>query len=82
MPARGVTVILQGRPVAGGRYTTFADTRTGAKGRFRVAYRFRDAGSRGRAFRFRAKLRGDKNYPFATGYSPRRHRSRALTPRR
>ena len=70
-PAAGVTVILQGRRVAGGRYTTFADTTTGRSGRFRVTYRFRDAGSRGRAFRFRAKLRAGNSYPFATGYSRR-----------
>ena len=40
-PAPGVTVILQGRRVGGGRYTTFADTTTGKSGRFRVTYRFR-----------------------------------------
>jgi hypothetical protein len=70
-PARGVTVILQGRRIGGGRYTTFADTTTGRGGRFRVAYRFRDPASRGRAFRFRAKLRAGRHYPFATGYSRR-----------
>jgi hypothetical protein len=70
-PAAGVTVILQGRRVSGGRYTTFADTTTGRGGRFSVAYRFRDAASRGRAFRFRAKLRAGRHYPFATGYSRR-----------
>ena len=63
-------MILQGRAVGGGVYTTFADTRTRRGGRFRVTYRFRDPGSRGQTFRFRAKLRGDKDYPFATGYSP------------
>ncbi len=70
-PAPGVTVILQGRRVGGGPYTTFADTTTGKSGRFRVTYRFRDASSRGRVFRFRAKLRAGKRYPFATGYSRR-----------
>lgn len=70
-PAPGVTVILQGRRAGGGRYTTFADTTTGRRGRFRVSYRFRDPGSRGRTFRFRAKLRAGKRYPFATGYSRR-----------
>jgi len=70
-PAPGVTVILQGRRVDGGRYTTFADTTTGKGGRFKVTYRFRDAGSRGRVFRFRAKLRAGRRYPFATGYSRR-----------
>jgi hypothetical protein len=70
-PAAGVTVILQGRRLGGARYTTFADTTTGTGGRFRVTYRFRDAASRGRAFRFRAKLRAGRSYPFATGYSRR-----------
>jgi hypothetical protein len=70
-PAPGVTVILQGRPVGGGRYRTFADTMTGRSGRFRVTYRFRDRASRGKRFRFRAKLRAGKRYPFATGYSRR-----------
>ena len=70
-PAPGVTVILQGRRAGGGRYTTFADTTTGRSGRFRVTYRFRDSSSRGRVFRFRAKLRAGKRYPFATGYSRR-----------
>ena len=70
-PAPGVTVILQGRRIGGGRYTTFADTTTGRSGRFRVSYRFRDPASRGRAFRFRAKLRAGRHYPFVTGYSRR-----------
>jgi hypothetical protein len=70
-PARGVTVILQGRRIGGGRYRTFADTTTGRSGRFRVAYRFRDPASRGHVFRFRAKLRAGKDYPYATGYSRR-----------
>ena len=69
VPARGVTVILQGRPVGGGRYRTFADTETRKGGRFRVGYRFQDGASRGRAFRFRAKLRAGPRYPFETGYS-------------
>jgi hypothetical protein len=71
VPARGVTVILQGRRLGGGRYRTFADTTTGRSGRFRVSYRFQDPASRGRTFRFRAKLRAGKRYPFATGYSRR-----------
>jgi hypothetical protein len=70
-PARGVTVILQGRRVGGGRYRTFADTTTGRSGRFRVSYRFQDPASRGAVFRFRAKLRAGKDYPYATGYSRR-----------
>ncbi len=69
VPARGVTVILQGRPVGGGRYRTFADTETRKGGRFRVGYRFQAAGSRGRDFRFRAKIRAGRRYPFETGFS-------------
>jgi hypothetical protein len=68
VPARGVTVILQGRPL-GGRYRTFADTETRKGGRFAVGYRFRDAGSRGQTFRFRAKIRAGRRYPFETGFS-------------
>ena len=36
-----------------------------------MTYRFRDPSSRGQRFRFRAKLRAGKTYPFATGYSRR-----------
>jgi hypothetical protein len=70
-PARGVTVILQGRGAGGRRFRTFADTTTRRHGRFKVRYRFRDAASRGKRFAFRAKLRGGKRYPFATGYTRR-----------
>ena len=68
-PAPGVSVILQGR--AGGEWFTVADTQTGDRGRFRLGYRFRAAASRGRSFAFRARVRGSRAYPFATGYSPR-----------
>jgi hypothetical protein len=70
-PARGVTVILQGRRPGARRFTTFADTTTGRHGRFAVGYRFRDPGSRGQRFAFRAKLKPGKRYPFETGYSRR-----------
>jgi hypothetical protein len=70
-PARGVTVILQGRRAGSRRFTTFADTSTGGRGRFTVGYRFRDPGSRGQVFTFRAKLKPGKRYPFETGYSRR-----------
>jgi hypothetical protein len=70
-PARGVTAILQGRAAGVGRYMTFADTTTGRHGRFKVGYRFHNPASRGKTFRFRAKLRAGKRYPFATGYSRR-----------
>jgi hypothetical protein len=73
VPARGVTVILQGRRPGSRRFTTFADTTTRKDGRFSVAYRFRDPGSRGRRFAFRAKLKPGRRYPFETGYSRRVH---------
>jgi hypothetical protein len=70
-PARGVTVILQGRRPGADRFTTFADTTTGKRGRYRVGYRFQAAGSRGQRFTFRAKLKPSRRYPFETGYSRR-----------
>jgi hypothetical protein len=70
-PARGVTVILQGRRPGSRRFTTFADTTTRRGGRFSVGYRFRDPASRGRVFTFRAKLKPNRRYPFETGYSRR-----------
>ena len=73
VPASGVTVILQGRRAGSGRFTTFADATTRRSGRYSVAYRFRDPGSRGRRFAFRAKLKPGKRYPFETGYSRRVH---------
>jgi hypothetical protein len=72
-PARGVTVILQGRRPGSRRFTTFADTTTRKAGRFAVSYRFRDPGSRGQRFAFRAKLKPGRRYPFETGYSRRVH---------
>ena len=70
-PQRGVTVILQGRRPGAKRFTTFADTTTGRKGRFAVGYRFQSAGSRGQRFTFRAKLKPSRRYPFETGYTRR-----------
>jgi hypothetical protein len=70
-PQRGVTVILQGRRPGAKRFTTFADTTTGRKGRFAVGYRFQSAGSRGERFTFRAKLKPSRRYPFETGYTRR-----------
>ncbi len=68
-PARGVTVILQGRAPGARRYVTFADTVTGARGGFSGRYRFRDPSSRGRVFRFRAKIEPGARYPFERGFS-------------
>jgi hypothetical protein len=70
-PQRGVTVILQGRRPGAKRFTTFADTTTGRKGRFAVGYRFQSAGSRGHRFTFRAKLKPSRRYPFEPGYTRR-----------
>ena len=70
VPRRGVPVIFQGRS-GGGRFETFADGRANGKGRFTVHYRFRSAGSHGRTFTFRVKLRGDARFPYALGYSKR-----------
>ena len=70
IPSRGVPVIFQGRS-GRGRYRTFADGRANRKGRFSVRYRFRSAGSRGRTFTFRVRLRGDARFPYVLGYSKR-----------
>ena len=52
-----MTVILQGRRPGSRRFTTFADTTTGKRGRYAVGYRFQSAASRGHRFTFRAKPR-------------------------
>ena len=70
IPSRGVALIFQGRG-SGGSYSTFADGRASRSGRFRVRYTFRSGASRGRAFVFRVKLRGDAGFPYAQGYSNR-----------
>jgi hypothetical protein len=65
----GVTVIVQGRAAGARRYSTFADTTSSSRGTFRVRYRFRDPGSRGRRFVFRARIRPAERFPYETGYS-------------
>ena len=70
IPARGVPLIFQGR-TGHGHYTTFAEGHANRKGHFSKRYRFRSAGSRGRVFSFRVKLRGDASFPYAVGYSKR-----------
>jgi hypothetical protein len=65
----GVTVIVQGRPSGSRRYSTFADATTSRTGTFRVRYRFRDGGSRGRRFVFRARIRAKESFPYEAGYS-------------
>lgn len=70
LPRRGVALIFQGRG-NGKSYSTFADGRASRTGRFRVHYRFRAGGSRGRTFVFRVKLRRDAGFPYEQGYSNR-----------
>jgi hypothetical protein len=65
----GVTVIVQGRPSGSRRYSTFADATTSRTGTFRVRYRFRDRGSRGRRFVFRARILSKQSFPYESGYS-------------
>ena len=62
-------MIVQGRPSGSRRYSTFADATTSRTGTFRVRYRFRDRGSRGRRFVFRARIRPKESFPYETGYS-------------
>jgi hypothetical protein len=66
---KGVVVILQGKPRGAKRYTTFADTTASSHGLFKVHYRFRDSGSRGRRFQFRARIRPVEGFPYELGYS-------------
>jgi hypothetical protein len=65
----GVPVVVQGRARGSSRYDTFADTTTSSSGRFKVRYRFRSSGSRGRSFVFRARIRPAARFPYETGYS-------------
>jgi hypothetical protein len=65
----GVPVIVQGRARGSSRYETFADTTTSSNGRFKVRYRFKSSGSRGRSFVFRARIRPAPRFPYETGYS-------------
>jgi hypothetical protein len=65
----GVPVLVQGRAKGSRRYSTFADTTADRHGRFKVHYRFRDSGSRGHRFVFRARIRTAARFPYETGYS-------------
>jgi hypothetical protein len=60
----GLIVVLQGHEQ--GRWRTFADTRTTAGGRWRARYRF--SGRPGR-YPIRARIRPQRGFPYATGYS-------------
>jgi hypothetical protein len=52
----------------GGRWRTFATTRTNREGRYRASYRFVRTSSP-RTFRFRARARKESRYPYALGVS-------------
>lgn len=67
LPAGGVLVELQVR--TRGKWRTFAQPRaSGTNGRWSYQYRFETI--RGRAsFRFRARIRRQRGYPFTTGHS-------------
>ena len=65
----GVPIIVQGRAAGSRRYAAFADTTTSSNGRFKVRYRFRNAGSRGHNFVFRARIRPGPRFPYETGYT-------------
>ena len=62
----GLVVVLQGREQ--GRWRTFADTRTKAGGKWRVAYRF--SGRPGR-YPIRLRIRRQTGLAYDTGYSRR-----------
>ena len=66
IPRVGKLVDLQA--FDGGRWRTFATTRTNRKGRYRASYRFIRTSSP-RTFRFRARARKESRYPYALGTS-------------
>jgi hypothetical protein len=66
IPRVGKLVDLQA--FDGGRWRTFATTRTNRKGRYRASYRFIRT-SAPRTFRFRARARKEARYPYALGTS-------------
>jgi hypothetical protein len=66
-PTRGILVVLQGEQ-PGFPWLTFRTARISKGGRFSAVYRFRT--SRRTTFRFRATVREQLGYPYATGRSP------------
>lgn len=66
VPAAGVLVELQ--VYARGSWRTFAQPRTDRTGRWSYQYRFETISGNAR-FRFRARIRRQTGYPFATGTS-------------
>ena len=65
----GVTVLVQGRAAGSRTWETFSDTEASRTGTFKVHYRFKSSGSRGKHFVFRARLRPGATTPYKTGYS-------------
>ena len=63
----GVPVVLQGKLRGARRFQTFADTTSSGRGTFKARYTFRSAGSRGRMFVFRARIRRAPGFPYETG---------------
>jgi hypothetical protein len=63
----GVPVVLQGKLRGARRFQTFADVTSSRRGTFRARYTFRSAGSRGRTFVFRARIRRAPGFPYETG---------------
>jgi hypothetical protein len=66
VPAGGLLVELQVR--SRGKWRTFAQPRTNGAGGWRYQYRFETV-SGGARFRFRARVRRQTGYPYATGTS-------------
>lgn len=65
----GVPVVLQGKLRGARRFSTFADTTSTRRGTFRGRYTFLSAGSSGRRFVFRARIRRAPGFPYETGVS-------------
>jgi len=63
----GVPIVLQGKLRGARRFQTFADTTSRRRGTFKGRYTFRSAGSRGRTFVFRARIRRAPGFPYETG---------------
>jgi hypothetical protein len=61
--------VLQGKLRGTRRFQTFADTTSSRRGTFKGRYRFRSAGSRGRVFLFRARIRRAPGFPYETGFT-------------
>jgi hypothetical protein len=64
IPDRGLVVILQGREA--GRWSTFADTRSNRRGRWRVSYPSRGVPG---SYPIRVRIRRQAGYPFELGHS-------------